>query len=98
MYRRRTVSYAPAMRLVAGLILTLALVACGRGDKELGEACGDDRECAVGLCVAGVDGDAPVCTRSCARTTDCPEGWTCSGATQDNVLICVHRPSTPFGH
>ena len=90
--------YAPRVRLVTPLILALVLLACGRGEKEFGDPCNDDRECAAGLCVAGADGEAPVCTRSCARTEDCPEGWTCSGATQDNVLICVHRASTPFGH
>ncbi len=79
------------------LVLGLILLGC-RGDGALGERCGRDSDCAMGLCVAGADGDEPVCTKSCASSEECPEGWTCSGATQDSVLVCVHRASTPFGH
>lgn len=78
-------------------VLGLILLGC-RGDGAMGERCGRDADCAAGLCVAGADGDEPVCTKSCASSDECPDGWTCSGATQDNVLICVHRASTPFGH
>lgn len=85
------------MILVLNLMLSMLLMGCG-GTKEFGEACEAGSDCQAGLCVAGADGDQTVCTRSCASTDQCPEGWTCSGATEENVLICVHRPSTPFGH
>jgi hypothetical protein len=78
--------------------LFLCLAACGgRGSKQFGEPCEGDNDCAAGMCVAGADGDQASCTRSCARTTDCPQGWACSGVTQDNVLVCAHGAPTPFG-
>lgn len=75
----------------------LLAVGCGRGEKEMGDVCASDNECAAGQCVGGVDGDEPVCTVSCASSDDCPEGWSCSGATQDMVLVCVKRGAMPFG-
>ena len=86
-------------RALAVLALTVSLVACGGGrrDKGMGEPCGDADECRHALCVGGVAGDAPVCTRSCATATDCPRGWACSGVTGDNVLVCTRGAPTPFG-
>jgi hypothetical protein len=74
----------------------LAACAGGRGDRRFGERCGDDRECARGLCVSGVAGSRPVCTVSCARDADCPRGWTCHGVTQANVLVCARGRATPI--
>lgn len=89
------------MRTARWLVLAslLALGACGseRGDKEMGEECSDAEECAHGLCVAGVAGPDPVCTRSCANTSECPRGWSCSGVTQGNVLICQRGAGNPLG-
>ncbi len=78
--------------------LTLAL-ACGggHGDKRTGEPCSSNDECRHGLCIGGVDGEEATCTRSCANTAECPRGWSCSGVTQDNVLVCTHGAPTPFG-
>ena len=78
------------------LVAMLWLGAC-TGDKAMGDPCGSARECQDGQCVAGVDGDEPVCTRSCGGDSECPEGWSCSGATEGMVLVCVHGSSNPFG-
>lgn len=87
-------------RGLCALALTLAALAAGcsrgRGDKRHGERCRDDRECSRGLCVAGVHGDEAVCTVSCASDSECPQGWTCHGVTQANVLVCSHGGATPF--
>ena len=68
-----------------------------RGDKGMGEACGAAEECVHGLCVAGVAGPEPVCTRSCADTEECPRGWSCSGVTAARVLVCQRGAGNPFG-
>lgn len=83
----------------AGLLTVLVLLAAcgGRGERRFGERCSSDNECQHGLCVGGVHGDAPVCTLSCAATSDCPSGWSCHGVTQGNVLVCAAGASTPFG-
>lgn len=78
----------------------MALAACSdgsRGNKRVGERCSENDECRHGLCVTGVAGPEGVCTRSCAASTECPRGWSCSGATQDNVVICTRGAATPFG-
>lgn len=80
------------LALLAGLVLA----ACGRGEARHGEPCRDDRECARGLCVAGVRGDQPVCTISCASDAECPRAWSCHGVTTRNVLVCAYGSSTPF--
>lgn len=90
------------MRSLAALPLFALVVCLGcgaeeRGNKQMGERCADTQECSRGLCVGGVSGDAPVCTRSCASTEDCPRGWACSGVTEDNVLVCSFGAPTPFG-
>lgn len=63
----------------------------------MGEPCASNAECQEGVCVGGVRGDAPVCTRSCASTDQCPRGWACSGVTRGNLLVCSHGAPTPFG-
>ncbi|AKF06477.1 hypothetical protein DB32_003626 [Sandaracinus amylolyticus] len=89
----------PAARraFLAVLVASLA-VACSsaRGDRRTGQRCADDRECQRGLCVAGVRGEEPVCTVSCASDGECPQGWTCHGVTQANVLVCASGGATPF--
>lgn len=81
--------------------LALVLFAgCGsqeRGDKRAGDPCGDAQECRHGLCVAGVAGEDPVCTRSCGSAADCPRGWSCGGVTEDNILICTQGAGNPLG-
>lgn len=89
-------SFLALLVLLAGPPLLLAC-AEERGDSSFGEPCGADGECADGLCVGGVDGDEPVCTRSCARAEDCPEGWSCSGVTARQVVVCKKGGATPFG-
>ncbi|MDQ3033534.1 MAG: hypothetical protein M3Y87_14035 [Myxococcota bacterium] len=88
------------MSLSRPVLLALALLGAGcaspRGDTQFDERCGGDRECQRGLCVGGVHGDAPVCTISCAHETECPQGWSCRGVTQDNVLVCAFGGATPF--
>ncbi len=90
--------YKPASSVLLSLLaaLCLAMGACG-GDKAMGEPCGGPSDCADHQCVAGIDGDEPVCTRSCASGDDCPEGWSCAGATEDMVLVCIKGGATPFG-
>lgn len=90
----------PLFALVAlTLASLLALAGCepDRGDKRMGDACGGDLECREGLCVGGVAGDPPACTKSCGRAEDCPEGWSCSAVTANQVLVCRRGPATPFG-
>jgi hypothetical protein len=77
-----------------------ALLACGRGDARTGERCSRDRDCARGLCVAGVAGVAGAqgaCTVSCGSDEECPRGWSCTGVTQANVVVCSQGAATPFG-
>ena len=69
----------------------------GNGGKAVGEPCGSNDECSARQCVAGVAGEAPVCTRSCGHASDCPEGWYCSGVTGSNVVVCSKAAPTPFG-
>lgn len=81
----------------AGLLALFAVACGGRGEKAVGEPCGDASECRHGLCVAGVAGEAPVCTRSCASTSECPRGWSCGGVTSQDVVICTQGAANPFG-
>jgi hypothetical protein len=90
-----TLPAVPTGRVLAFCALTL--LGCGRGDKETGDRCGADDECARGYCVLGVDGEEATCTHSCASTEECPRGWACSGVTQRNVLVCSRGAPTPFG-
>lgn len=85
--------------LLTALLGLVPLAACdeGRGTKALGEPCGGDSECRSGLCVGGVVGEDPACTRSCSKSGECPDGWSCSGVTEDQVLVCRKGPATPFG-
>jgi hypothetical protein len=81
--------------LAAGLALACA---CEEEPTQaFGEPCSADGQCKQGLCVGGVRGKEPVCTRSCSGGDECPVGWACTGVTQDNVLVCSHGPATPFG-
>lgn len=86
----------PRPALAALVLALLAGCSSARGDVEFGERCADDRACRRGLCVSGVHGDAPVCTISCAGDDQCPQGWSCHGVTQSNVLVCAFGGSTPF--
>jgi len=88
------------LQRLAALMLLLGAILLGgcEGDIPFGGPCGSDSDCRRGLCVAGVHGESPVCTRSCARSSECPEGWSCSGVTQHQVLVCSHGAATPFGH
>ena len=84
--------------LPLSLALAVLVTACGgRGERRFGEHCASDNDCQRGLCVGGVSGDAPVCTISCASSTECPTGWSCTGVTQHQVLVCAAGGNTPFG-
>gem|GEM_PF-3559403 len=85
-----------ALRLLA-LATLLTIAGCGRGEARFGQSCTSDSDCQRGLCVAGVAGDAPVCTTSCGSRADCPPDWACNGVTQANVVVCSRGASTPFG-
>ncbi|MGF1466145.1 MAG: hypothetical protein ACFCGT_08415 [Sandaracinaceae bacterium] len=92
----------PLARGFGPFVVALFVVAAGcgapaRGEGGIGEPCREDRDCARGYCVAGVKGDAPACTISCATTAECPSGWACSAVTQDQVLVCSQGAPTPFG-
>jgi hypothetical protein len=85
------------MRRLAALLL-LAAACGGRGDAAIGEPCEADDDCARGLCVAGVASSSGACTVSCMPgSDDCPDGWHCSAATGQGVVVCSKRPATPFG-
>ncbi|MEO0324447.1 MAG: hypothetical protein AAF447_15910 [Myxococcota bacterium] len=96
----------PALpRLLAGLLtaalLTGALLVApgcaGAREGAVGDACAHRNECASGLCVAGLGAEGARCTRSCRTSAQCPEGWSCSGVTDENVVICQPGAATPFG-
>lgn len=84
------------MNALRSFALLLFVAACG-GDAQTGDACESDRDCQRGLCVAGIAGESGVCTVSCGSSDECPEGWSCSGVTEGNVLICRQGAATPFG-
>ena len=87
-----------ALGIACTLALSFVLAACGgRGEKTFDQRCSGDTDCAAGVCAAGVHGADAVCTKSCATGDDCPEGWSCSGVTAANVLVCAHGNATPFG-
>lgn len=85
------------MRALGGVALLLGMGCAGRGEARFGQRCERDADCQRGLCVAGVAGDAPVCTTSCGGRADCPGGWSCNGVTQANVIVCSKGAATPFG-
>lgn len=88
------------MRALVVVSIGLALVGCTRerGDGQMGDPCRSDFDCARGYCVAGVSGHDPVCTITCGRNGDCPDGWSCSGVTERGVVVCSLGASTPFGY
>ena len=88
---------AMLLRRGAVLVAVFALVGCGRGEARFGQPCTTNSDCQRGLCVAGVAGEAPVCTTSCGSRADCPPEWACNGVTQANVVVCSRGASTPFG-
>jgi len=100
---RAAARLAPWLALVIVLVLFVGphLHAAGceeeRGQARVGDRCAADRDCARGLCVAGVAGSEPTCTVSCGASDDCPRGWSCSGVTAGGVLVCRRGPATPFG-
>ncbi len=85
---------------ISTLLIAALAAGCGpveRGAGRVGESCERDRDCARGLCVGGVGGPPDrVCTVSCGASTDCPEGWSCTGVTQGSVLVCQRGGATPF--
>lgn len=83
------------------LVAWIAVAGCddgAGGSRELGDRCERGEDCSSGLCVGGVDGDEPRCTRSCATELECPRGWSCSGVTENDILVCRKGAATPFGH
>jgi len=88
------------MKGVVAALLCMGLAACDRGPSHLGygEPCARDRQCETKLCVAAAEGvDQGRCTRSCASDSDCPQGSSCRGATNEGVVVCLPGPAVPFG-
>ncbi len=85
--------------LFALLLAGLSAVGCTsrHGHGKTGQRCSADTDCMHGLCVAGVNGKGPACTVSCAKSEQCPHGWSCSALTKNNVLVCRKGAATPFG-
>ncbi len=83
--------------LRSALLLTALLLGCG-GDVKTGDGCTSHDQCERGRCVEGVAGPAAVCTPTCGGDDECPEGWSCSVATEDGVLVCRQGTATPFGY
>ncbi len=80
-----------------GCLLVLLTAACHES-REFGAACTSDRQCASRLCVAiNEAADEGRCTKSCATDEDCPEGFSCRGATNQGVVICLPGPAVPIG-
>lgn len=85
------------MRALA-LALLLTTFGCG-GDVAFGDPCQGHDECADdGRCVEGVAGPDAVCTKTCGSDDACPDGWSCSVATEDGLLVCRRGSATPFGY
>jgi len=85
------------MRWLLALLL-LSCAACG-GDVAVGDPCRSHEDCVDdGRCVEGVAGPAAVCTRTCSSDEGCPEGWSCSVATEEGLLVCRKGSATPFGY
>jgi hypothetical protein len=84
--------------MARSLLFALALAVYGCDDpRSVGSPCDGDDACESGLCAGGVAGDSPVCTKSCRSGDECPDGWSCSGVTQNKVLVCTKGAATPFG-
>jgi hypothetical protein len=85
------------MRWLLALLLLL-VTACG-GDVAFGDPCRGHEDCADdGRCVEGVAGPDAVCTKTCSSDDACPEGWSCSVATEAGLLVCRQGSATPFGY
>ncbi len=86
--------------LAALTLLAAACLGCtrGRGLAVIGDGCGSDFDCARGYCVATASSEEPVCTVTCSGNDECPAGWSCSGATERGVVVCVPGAATPFGY
>lgn len=80
------------------LSIVVFFVAGCRQERQYGEPCEADRDCASGLCVsASESAERGVCTVSCATGADCPRGHSCRGATNSGVVVCLPGPAVPFG-
>src|SRR5688500_16560358 len=87
-WRGRSIAAVDRPSLLA-IALFACLAGCGSSSKAFDEKCRQDDECSSHLCVGGVHGEEPVCTKTRARRS-------CSGLTADNVLVCTHGSATPF--
>ncbi len=61
--------------------------------RAVGEPCAEhgSAECASGLCVRTTTGTR-LCSRTCAATSDCPEGWGCVAAMPGSTeQLCLPR-------
>lgn len=79
-------------------LAVLLLTACTRtrGDAELGSPCRSDFDCALGYC-AGASGHT-LCVPTCAHDSECPEGWSCHGVTNNGVVVCAPGDAVPIPH
>lgn len=81
--------------MLAGL---LVLVACPDEPKlEIGARCDSDEACSSGNCVGDGSG-RPFgrCTRPCAESSDCPDGWSCGAITTRGEAVCVEGDGIPL--
>ncbi|WNG44472.1 hypothetical protein F0U60_10385 [Archangium minus] len=63
--------------------------------SAVGEPCANHgaAECASGLCVRTATGTR-LCSRTCAASSDCPEGWGCVAAVPGGAeQFCLPRPA-----
>jgi len=71
-----------------GMLLSLALGACGGAD--IGEACdtaGSADEC-VGGAICTNEADGNYCRETCADTADCPAMHSCNGVSGSSTKSC----------
>lgn len=86
--RTRHLLYGFALLFIAG---------CSE-NREFSAECTTDRQCASRICVTrSATSDEGRCTQSCATDDDCPDGFSCSGATNQGVVICLPGPAVPIG-
>ena len=63
--------------MIAVVAIAASLLGCplGRGNKQVGEACADNNQCAGARC----SDTSKICTKHCATDADCGGGLVCIG-------------------
>lgn len=81
------------------LVALLGLLGCDKGPRNLSFAapCTESTQCRSGICLFFSQGsEEGLCSRSCVRNADCPEGWSCTAITQKDVMVCQKGTGMPF--